>query len=403
MKEMHENLLLKELIVKVEETLLKQGYSKKYRNTIRRTYRKLLEYADDQEINRMTDNLKKRFALTIYGFDVDSKIPKRDVVVRSLQLLLDYQEIGSFSRRRLPYFQWPESHAAFFEEYFCATNSGKALSTLKTYRFFLMNIAQYLTDTGQRDISEVNAETIRNFALSLARFSQPVANRNMRVLSDVLHYAYKKGLHSKDLSCICPKVMVYRNQRIPSVFTEEEIDSMLSQIDRKSPMGKRDYAILLLAKKTGLRSGDIRRLKFSNFHWNTGTLEITQNKTSKILVLPLMEDVGLAIIDYLQNSRPQIQSDYIFVGIKAPFKEHLGRMNLIAKKYMLQAGIEGLETRRPGLHALRHSLASTMLEKGAPIHLISGVLGHQSFETIRNYAKVNMAQLRQCALEVPDV
>lgn len=122
-----------------------------------------------------------------------------------------------------------------------------------------------------------------------------------------------------------------------------------------------------------------------------------------MLVLPLMEDVGFALIDYLKNSRPHVKSENIFIKTRAPFNEFSGRMNTITKKYMEMADIENVYQRRPGFHAFRHSLASSMLKTETSILTIKGFLGHNDTNTTMGYMKIDLEQLRKCALEVPYV
>lgn len=153
-----------------------------------------------------------------------------------------------------------------------------------------------------------------------------------------------------------------RQQRLPAVFTEDETAKILSSFDRENPMGKRNYAIFLLAARMGLRSCDIKALEFGFINWTEKTVSFTQKKTKKYLTLPLPDDVGWAIIDYLKNGRPVSDSKYVFIQHTPPYGQYKDLRNVLVKQ-MRKAGIETPANKRIGMHCFRHSLATAMLGK----------------------------------------
>jgi integrase len=158
-----------------------------------------------------------------------------------------------------------------------------------------------------------------------------------------------------------------------------------------------------LAIFTGLRCGDIRNLRLSDINWERKTINIVMSKTGKPLELPLSEEVGWSIIDYLKNGRPDTKSDHVFVKHKRPFDcigSHAS-LDQPLSNYMLKAGIAVKRGERYGLHSLRNTLAKNMLITGAPIVTISQVLGHEDPRTTELYLKTNVDELRFCALD-PD-
>lgn len=189
--------------------------------------------------------------------------------------------------------------------------------------------------------------------------------------------------------------------RIPTTLTLEQIESILSSVDRESPQGKRDYAVLMIAVKLGIRTCDIRNLRPSNFDWDQHMVSFTQIKTGEPLSLPLPMDVGWAVIDYLKNGRPVSDTPEIFLRAVAPY-ESLQNFDNILIKHMRKAGIPLDSLKHHGLHSLRHSLATHMLDEEIPITSIQGVLGHVNAESTEKYIGVNVRQLRSCALEVTD-
>ena len=175
---------------------------------------------------------------------------------------------------------------------------------------------------------------------------------------------------------------------------------MLTAIDRTTMIGKRDFAILLLAVRLGLRSIDIIRLKLDDIKWRTDSISIIQQKTLRRLEVPLLADVGNAIIDYLLSGRPESNSPYVFLRSQAPhinLSPHAGLYNMVASR-MEKAGIRQEKGERRGPHCLRHSLAARMLAEETPLPVISAVLGHANKESTKVYLSTDSGHLRHCAL-----
>lgn len=197
--------------------------------------------------------------------------------------------------------------------------------------------------------------------------------------------------------------MIFTNkrERILSFYSVDEIKRLISTIDRTTMYGKRDFAVVLLVAELGIRSGDIIRLKLSDIHWERNTIEFIQYKTKIFNQLPLLENIKYAIIDYLKNSRPKSNSDYIFLGIKNGIMPITNTcMHQIVSKYFEKAGID-ISMRKHGPHAMRHSLASSLLNTNTPMHVIKEVLGHSNINTTKMYLNIDIDAMRAVALEVP--
>lgn len=180
---------------------------------------------------------------------------------------------------------------------------------------------------------------------------------------------------------------------------------MLESIDRGNPTGKRDYAILLLVTKLGMRVGDIKSLALSDLNWQLKTIEIKQNKTKNAVTYPILYDIGWALIDYLKNARPISNSPFVFIRMNAPYEAFGEDANLhnIITKYTRLAGITIPRGKRHGLHSLRHTLASTLLEQGTPLPIISEVLGHFNSKSTMGYLQTTLKRLQSCAIDPEEV
>ncbi len=194
----------------------------------------------------------------------------------------------------------------------------------------------------------------------------------------------------------------YKSQaQLPSTFSREEIKVLLKSIDRGNPRGRRDYAILLLATKLGLRASDLAGLKFEHILWEQHKITFQQMKTKRSIILPLLPEIGNAIIDYLQNGRPHSEDSHCFLQLISPYRP-IDRNSIgnIVNYHLRMSGIN-CKDRKHGTHALRHSLAGNLLNNKTPIPVISEVLGHASSETTMYYLRIDLSSLKQCSLDVP--
>ncbi len=237
------------------------------------------------------------------------------------------------------------------------------------------------------------------------RWLQPVTVA--RIVTDMrsfLRFLSMRGILQKDLSADLPTIRIPRDAQIPSVWEQELVVRLLEAVDRSSVKGKRDYAILLLACRLGLRVGDIRTLKLDQIHWEDSTIEVAQSKTGTPLRLPLTNEVGEALIDYLKSGRPQTGHREVFLKVNPPFDPFTGNnLHHIITYWRLLAGIQFRSPQKRGMHSLRHTLATRLLEKGTPLITIADILGHTSLESTRIYAKADVEALRSVALDPEEV
>ncbi len=232
--------------------------------------------------------------------------------------------------------------------------------------------------------------------------SQSYLSGVLRTLNRFLEFSSEHGY--LPASFTFPTVSVYKDRKIPEYYSPEEISRILSAVDRGNPLGKRNYAMILLAARYGLRIGDIRTLKLTDVDFSTNQIHIIQQKTSKPLTLDLLPDVGWALIDYLKFGRPQVSAAEIFLRHVHPYGP-LGEsdnMGYVLRQYAVAAGIrKNAEKAHHGFHMLRYSLASDLIQQGVSLTTISGILGHSQLSVTSRYTQLDIPQLMDCALEVP--
>ena len=378
----------------------KKGYSPLTMRGLENVWDALLRYASTVPATSFDEKFREEFLRAEYGFRMDLEYTMYRVS-RALELLKNYIEFGvvtGFSKKGLHEFinGYRPLMTAFADG---EARRGLAEGSMKSLWSRLYRLHLFFIDKGADTFDTVTRDMINDFIKYLAPYSTTYVSENLRMLRRLCLYAFQNNYHSEDLSGCVLFVKNSRQQRLPAVFTEDETAKILSSFDRENPMGKRNYAIFLLAARMGLRSCDIKALEFGFINWTEKTVSFTQKKTKKYLTLPLPDDVGWAIIDYLKNGRPVSDSKYVFIQHTPPYGQYKDLRNVLVKQ-MRKAGIETPANKRIGMHCFRHSLATAMLENGVPLPVISQTLGHADIASTEVYLRINISQLRLCALEV---
>lgn len=278
---------------------------------------------------------------------------------------------------------------------YCAyeIETGLASGTIKYKRY---GTSWFLHELGKLQCASLEALSPRVITMACTKITDHNLWGEIRVF---LKYLIESGEVNIDYSTLVPH---YRKPYvIPSVYSIDEIKQIENAIDTSTIQGKRDYAIILLASRMGLRSGDIAKLRINDIK-NRHDINIVQEKTGNTLHLPLISEVKLALEDYI-SVRPLSAADEIFINLYAPYKSiTTGTIRNALKKYIASAGID-IGNRKKGPHALRSSLASSMVNDDISYETIRKVLGHSSKNAIKHYARIDVEKLRQYCLEPPEV
>ena len=257
----------------------------------------------------------------------------------------------------------------------------------------------YLVSQNVTDCKGMSVPLIQAYIKTLAGYTYKTIEQIICSLRAFFRFLLEKEEVSIDFAAKTPMIQARKQTRIPSVWTKDELKQLITVIDRGSPKGKRDYAIILLACCLGLRCVDIKNLKITDFHWEDKKLIFTQSKTKTALSLPLTPEVGWAVIDYLKYGRPNVENPCLFIRHLAPFLpfSETDHLTQLIKRYMEQAHIPSLKKKR-GMHSLRHTLASMLLENDTPLPIISDILGHVDTDSTAVYLKIDLQKLKECAL-----
>lgn len=395
------------LIENVKEELFKVGYKPGSIQVYQRSWNALLKYEANNGIKSYSPKVGLEFLHAIFDINVFTALSKQDKVrARSITLLNDYSRDGmlfpSIGSPPIESFLCCFSHILEAFKKHRANKFQISKSTLYNYNKYLGQFLLYLEKHNISELNQINPGIILDYCGSYSTYSSSTLYNSFCVLRVFLRYLKTEEFLEMDYSNIVPSVPYRRASKLPSTFTTEEAEKIFQAVDRSNPMGKRDYAIMMIAYRLGLRSIDIRNLMFSEIHWEKNTIELTMKKTGKNIVLPLLDDVGQALIDYIKFGRPVSDSNVIFLRHISPIKPiSAPGMTTIVKRYANKAGISSSPGDGKGPHAMRSSLASALLAENVPLPIIAEILGHSSTRTTGMYLKIDIKQMRNCSLEVP--
>ncbi|MDD3058859.1 MAG: site-specific integrase [Sphaerochaeta sp.] len=264
----------------------------------------------------------------------------------------------------------------------------------------------FFESRGIHDLSEIGAPDISDFIKTQIDLQSRTVASMLTAIRCFFKEVYLQGFTKENLYNKVPSLKANRNFKLPKIWKTSDVQKLLVSIDRDNPTGKRDYAILLMITRYGLRSLDIRRLKLFSFDWVKGTLNLVQSKTGRLQTLPLLHDVGWAVAEYLRYGRPKFDSEYVFLTHTVPYRPfgiHSSGLNEILAKRAREAGIVIPREVSKGVHALRHTLASTLLSQDIPLPVISSVLGHATMEATAIYLHTDLIRLKDCVLDPEEV
>lgn len=378
----------------------------------------------------VADHLREWLRLTMYfdakGLPLPSSVLASDVqeyiaqrpggrsaprlrFVRAAARLFLETDAAGYCRRRIggapgrPMSAWLAPVADAYRV-FLGRHRGLAARTVRKRTWHLCQFAAFMEQVGVRTLASLQAAQIQQFLAQL-HGQKPATRLTYAVsLRSVLRWAYQEGLLPTDLRDAVIAGRHSRHAGLRDVLSEEEITGVVTAVDRSSAIGRRDYAVLLLAARYGMRPSDIRQLHLDNVQWRTGVISIRQAKTGGPLILPLLADVREALVAYLRHGRPTTQAREIFIRHRAPFEPFVAANNLstIMRTALSRVGLAQRPGRR-GLYLFRHTLATRLLTAECPIKTIGDVLGHVSTDTTMEYANVDLHALRKVSLSEAEV
>jgi len=294
-------------------------------------------------------------------------------------------------------------HERIFKEFDAYLRSERGLAPKSILRH-LPIIRGFLYEVccgGAGDLRKIRQEDVIRYIERHAQDGSPKTGKAMCwSLRAFLRYLHHRGLNARPLANCVPSMRRWKLATLPTYLSAAQVRKALDGCDRETVMGRRDYAILLLLAKLGLRADEVATLTLDDIDWRASEI-LVRAKGRQRARMPIPPDVGAAIVAYLRNGRPKSSCRRLFVRTLAP---HVGfasgcAITMIAKVALDRVGIEGCAHR--GAHIFRHSLATELLRSGATLSEIGQLLRHESHDTTRIYAKVDIDALRTLSLPWP--
>lgn len=356
------------------------------------------------------EKFMEEHSITVYSTDIgerfiDSPLPfdsptYRRAVRRSVAVLSDFLVNGRVNRRivhrvnhALPG-QIGDAAKAFIAS---QAELRRSVLTLNEHQRVLSYFIQHLSLKSIHHVSGINEEHVLAFLAS----SQNCKDKFLNTMRLFCRYLYACKLVDRDIEYVIGSSNLTKREKIPSVYDPAEIKQIEDAVSQSGPVGKRDYAMLLLATRLGFRSSDIAGLQFANLDWDNNLIRLIQYKTKREVELPLLANIGDAIINYLQHARPVSPVPNVFLSACAPYRP-INRLIINgAISRIIKASKVDIGNRKFGPHAMRHTLASRLLGNGIPLPVISETLGHTNTQTTMKYLRIDINNLQRCALEVP--
>jgi site-specific recombinase XerD len=362
--------------------------------------RGILSWMREKSLTEYTADTGEEF---IHSFIKPGYVTARERdVIRSVKVLTDFMNLGCIRRKTFIPVKYPlEGEIGRQMQRFISYLQSQRRSsiTIRDYELYLNRFLTFLQGEGVYTVSGIRECDILKFVSTRENNKVNIVS----ILRVLFRFWHEEHVIEKKFDELLAHYKWIKSEKIPSYYTASEVSVMEKSVERSSGVGKRGYAMLLLASRLGLRASDIAHLKFSNIDWDNYEIHLTQYKTGKSIILPLLSDVGNAIIDYLQHGRFQSDSGHVFLSARAPYIPANKTIVCQAIARIIEQSGVSIEKRHHGPHSLRHSLASRLLENSVSINVISETLGHTSTETTMSYLRIDISSLLKCSLPVPPV
>ena len=399
---------LRVLVSGLEAEMVRLGYKESTMTWYHGAWRRLQRYFSDRGVEEFSLDVAMEWVDEACGGffakEQAGMLKQTEIYLfRVAQMLADYEAHGAVLRRysRTVSKLTAEEAAVVARFQSWLRDAERSTSTVRSYGTAVAEFAGFAGTRG--GLACCDAAMIGAFTATLAGYQAKTVEQKLCALRSFLRFAAKDGLAGTATAEAVPAVPSRKQFRVPSVWDAGDVARILQAVDRGNPCGKRDYAIILLVTRLGLRSIDVKRLEFADFDWQGNRLSVAQAKTGAQVWLPLLKDVGWAVIDYVRNGRPASDCPQVFLRHTAPVgpfsdQDHLHQ---ILVKHARAAHVPVSEERRHGMHSLRHTLATRLMEEGTPVEQIADILGHQSVQSTGVYLKSSLGLLSRCALD-PD-
>lgn len=405
--------------IKIDECITQLNQIMKDKLYSEKTIKEYNKYFDDFFsfcIERNYEYFEERIGLDYlkeqYNFEIKTLVnnsachQKFSIPLRTIRMISVYSQNQLFISRFSRYHEkienndyWEKIYAKFMN--YLKNECDYKNSTIRHKELTIRSMINIIIQKKISALNNINSKNIDNIISQFIHEAPKSINQRIGEMKQFFSYCYDNNLCDKDISLMIPNIKSSHSTHLPISWNIEDAKKLLNSIDRNNPVGKRDYAILLMACRLGLRAIDLITLELSDFNWKTKLITIKQNKTNHTITLPLLNDIGWAVIDYIKNGRPNTSDKRLFIRNLPPYDGMSTTTSLerIFKTHMEKANISIPRNQKYGIHSLRHTLGRILLEKETSLLVISQVLGHQSIQSTETYLHINMKGLESCPID----
>ena len=369
-------------------------------------WNKLVNYLEDNNLDYnenskesflkyVKENIRqKNYNYYVHGITIIDSIDKLNIKNKTIRIIRYEKDINIYLK-----------HQQILDEY---ENSRKEYNREKTViikKNIIINLIQYGEKNNINDCTKLEINDVlklRNYCLSFKLYSNKT--RYLWSLRDFLSFLYEEHYLCNNYSLLIDK-MQSPNKKLPETWNKEEIEKIVNSLSESNAIDIRNKAMALLTIRLGIRFIDVKNLKFENIDWEKNVIKFVQRKTNSYIKLPLPEEVGKAIINYIKNSRPNTKEKFIFVSHDQYVRQLSDGFNI--SDYLIEtykkAGVDYLSKTNKGIHTFRHALATNMLKSGIPLDIISSTLGHSNNNSSKVYISIDDDLLKSCCLSLAEV
>jgi Site-specific recombinase XerD len=407
---MNRNLTLRDSIPFILDCLEVYGYSVEYMNTFRRHMNCVVDYYNAEEITYYASGQYEQFLSHVEREYASGNLsPELFRSYRKCAYFLDeYSRLGAVAPRMLVQGERKVLIGIFKElldSYLTSLTSLIRESTIGQRRFAIQKYLYHFQSFGYESIDCINVSDVQRYFTCLSvEISKRTLNQNRLHIRQFHVYLHETGKFSPNwLSFFDFKALAPR--KIQGYLTTEEIDSILSQIKTETSVGKRDFAIVSLARTTGFRGCDIINLKLTDIDWKLGIISVCQQKTGISIQLPLLTESGEALKDYILNGRPRTECHEVFVRALAPYTALRSTSSLddLIRKYQKSANHQQFPWDGKAFHGTRRGLGRNLVLAGVPVTSIMQILGHGHMDSSKPYMMLNTPELKECSLDFTSI
>lgn len=401
---------LKELIQIREEEMMKANCSYDTFKRYRKYWNEFLDYSEKQGYEFYNEKIYVNFLEDVYHYTIGNKPSRQQSYAIRAKTYLENAEnfiskCKSTDDFKYPSYKLNDYYNKILNTYLdeCKKNYNSH-TTLKQKEKGIRKILEYFENHNIYNFDNLNKKII------IELFEKHKKSLYMRkeiawLCRNFFTFLYHEKITKINYSIYVPVIKQNTREHIPTIFSEQEIEKIINymKMNNNTKIQKRNHAMLILAIRYGMRISDIKNLKLENINWKENYIEFNQVKTGNYIKLPLTNEVGNFIIDYIRNGRPSSEEEYIFLRYTFPHIK-ISRHNNI-REYIInicqKLNIDLFNKSKKGIHCFRATLASKMLKNEIPIDIISQILGHENTDTTSVYIRIDENHLKDCFLELP--